>query len=135
MFKKYMILIDSNADDVIEPINEEVGYSSDDYSKYLQLPFSINEKADGSYDTASITLSRMSRKEPFKPNSMAEILIYKDEMSLIGDGEPYAFIVEEDKVEKYYLGNRVFYKHDITLIERTKILDNILLPSFTITQP
>ena len=135
MFKKYMILIDSNADDVIEPINEEVGYSSDDYSKYLQLPFSINEKADGSYDTASITLSRMSRKEPFKPNSMAEILIYKDEMGLIGDGEPYAFIVEEDKVEKYYLGNKVFYMHDITLIERTKILDNILLPSFTITQP
>lgn len=102
-----------------------------DYSKYLQLPFAINLRSDEAYDSGTFTLLRTNLKSPFEPYTPVRIEI-SDTLEF---SDAYYMIVEEDEVGEYYIGSKEYYSHKITIIERTKILDGITLPNFSITNP
>ena len=101
-----------------------------DYSQYLSLPFNINLRADEAYNNASLTLIRTDIKYEFEPYT--DVII---EVSNSNTTYRYHMVVEEDSVEEVYRLTKPFYNHRLTLIERTKILDGIYVPDFTITNP
>ena len=107
-----------------------------DYSQYLALPFTINEKADESYDVAAFTLEWTGIGEKFRPNTAVRIEVKNPETgNLILDGNPYYMVIESDNVTKRYRGIQVFWDHEINVIERTKLLDSIYVPNISVTNP
>jgi hypothetical protein len=44
-------------------------------------------------------------------------------------------LVEHDTVEELQIGTSSLYKHHITMVELTKLLESIIMPDITISQP
>lgn len=103
----------------------------DDYSKFLQLPFNIRECADERYDTGAFTLRKLDKATPFDVETKVKVEIYKNTLLKTS----YPMMVEEDRVDTFYIGPRKFYNHTISIIELLKKYDRVFLPDFTITNP
>ena len=102
-----------------------------DYSEYLVLPFSYNIRADQTYDNAAFTLDFTKVSEPFRPYTEVRIEIRNS----LGYKDIIYHVIEEDSVVEKYSLKEIFYTHNITTIERTKLLDGIMVPSFSVTNP
>lgn len=100
-----------------------------DYSDYIVYPVSIaNKNLDESLNLAELTLSRMILAEPFKPNRQVELRVFEDNVL----HSTYFLLLLNDVVEK--LGVTKYYKHKLSLIEYTHILEQTVLPDMTITR-
>lgn len=95
----------------------------------LQLPFAIHETLDETLDTACVTISYIDRKDPFEKLTPAAIIIYEGSTQ----SKAYKMIVESDDVTEVQIGDKIRYKHTVQLIERTLIMQNEIVPDFTIT--
>jgi len=102
-----------------------------EYSKNLQLPFTISERADERYDSGTFTLRKLTREKPFNIESKVKIEILQNNITQ----SSYVMQIESDNVESFYLGNKKYYNHNISVIELTKKYDNIFISDFTITNP
>ena len=76
--------------------------------------------------------------EPFEAFTEVKISVsdYNEDTGFhFADGFPKYMIISQDDVEEIQIGNNSKYAHHINLIERTKLLENIPMPDFSITQP
>lgn len=92
------------------------------------LPIGIGELLDERLDEATLTIFN-DQAEKYEP--MTEMCITIDE-----DGEKteYYFIVANDKAERVFpLPGVTRTKHELYLVERTKMLEGIVCPSLTFT--
>ena len=96
----------------------------------IQLPFKMNETLDESLDTASMTLAYLDKKEPFEKLTPVTLLIYESEQ----DSRRYRYVIESDTVEEVQYKDTVKYKHVLNLIEPTILLQNEIVPNFTVTK-
>lgn|SRR5574344_1279604 len=53
---------------------------------------------------------------------------------VIQKNRPYDFILDSDTVEEVQMGDQSMFKHHLSLIEPTKLLETYILPNFSITQ-
>lgn len=107
----------------------EILISGIDYSDYIIYPVSItNKNLDESLNLVELTLGRMTLAEPFKPNRQVELRVFEDNVL----HSTYFLLLLNDVVEK--LGVTEYYKHQLSLIEYTYILEQTVLPDMTITR-
>ena len=105
-----------------------------DYVAYpLIYPFSFNETIDESLDVAKCITAGITVKDPFEAYSDASLYIYSGDTPVFGF--PRHMLISEDDVEEIQTGEGQLYKHNITLIERTKKLETEIMPDFSVTQP
>lgn len=105
-----------------------------DYVAYpLIYPFSFNETIDETLDIANVITAPTDYKDPFEAYTNASVYIYSGETPV--EGFPKHMLISKDDVEEIQIGESQKYKHNITLIERTKLLETELLPNLSITQP
>jgi len=86
-----------------------VNSSATDLSAYAVLPYTYQDTKDESLGSAQITLQGLKRKRPFKPYLRVDI-----------DGVQW--LIANDKVT-VSLARKDLYKHELTLIEPTKLLE------------
>lgn len=99
----------------------------------VHLPFTYNTTIDSSLDSASITIGPINRKEPFEAYGEATLWIYDN--SLKSPEIEVNMIVAADDVDEIRVGNDIMFNHNISLVERTRLLQSEILPSFSVTQP
>lgn len=108
-----------------------------------ELPFVFKKTLDESLDEGSLTLTPNNIKDPFE--AYTDIEIYAKSENVLEDGSveyndigrefPLHMLISQDDVEEINIGEESLYKHHINLIERTKLLETVLMPDFSITQP
>ena len=99
----------------------------------IEIPFTLNFKYDDSLDTGTLTLVPNTRSLPYETFSDIEIIMNTDD----GD-EPfktYHYLIASDNTIEQYVGNKKLYSHTISLIERSRLLQSIVIPNMTVTQP
>lgn len=99
----------------------------------IQLPFTITQTLDETLDRGEVTLVPNNIKEPFEPYTDITISV-----NVANSSEPlkqYDMIVDHDSVEEVQTGASCLYEHHITMIERTKLLETIIMPDITVSQP
>lgn len=93
-----------------------------DYSKFLVYPIKTQKTLDESLNQGVITLKNMVSGLPFEP---------LDEVILDG----VQWLISTDNVTQNVFGKNPRYQHDITLIERAKILEKYYVDSCTFRNP
>lgn len=91
------------------------------YSKYLILPIKYQKTLDESLDLVVCTLSGTTLDTPFEPLTRVQL-----------DNEYY--LIAYDKLTQTRYGANKKYRHDLTLIEETKIAEKYILDSCTFTK-
>jgi hypothetical protein len=112
--------------------SNEVSYDAD-------LPFNLNLTLDETLDSASITTVPTTVKDPYEAYTPVHIGIYDSLGNDIGNTasgvkQKLDFIIDSDEAEEVQIGTGSRYKHHLTLIEPTKLLESEILPNFSITQ-
>lgn len=95
----------------------------------IQLPFTMNFTLDETLDTAGITLAYIDIKEPFERLTPADIVIYES----AGASRRFPMVIEKDEVVEVKIGSEIKYKHYLQMIERTVLLQNEIIPDFSIS--
>lgn len=95
----------------------------------IQLPFTMNFTLDETLDTAGLTLAYIDEKHPFERLTPADIIIYES----VGASRRFPMVVEKDEVVEVKIGNEIKYKHYLQLIERTVLLQNEIIPDFSVS--
>lgn len=98
----------------------------------VQLPFTVSHYLDETLDTASITLAPCSVNEPFEAFDQITI---KMSMGTGSIQKSETFCIEKDDLEEVMVGDSSVWLHHITCIESTKLLEQEIMPDFSITQP
>ena len=99
----------------------------------IEIPFTLNFKYDDSLDTGTLTLVPNTRSLPYETFSDIEIIMNTDD-----GNEPfktYHYLIASDNTIEQYVGNKKLYSHTISLIERSRLLQSIVVPNMTVTQP
>ena len=95
-----------------------------DYWENFKFPFVVQKTLDESLDFAVVELHGMTRKEPFKPFTQA----------IIGEGDTaMSFVVSYDEVTEVF--GTGLYKHEVTVIEKTKETERIMCGAKAFTNP
>lgn len=99
----------------------KITVSGVDQTPHLLLPFTSRRTLDKSLDTAVVSLYGLTQKTPYKPFTA----VY------VGDDD---YILADDSVTEVIGKNR--YTHTLTLVEKTKELERIVIggKSFTVPQ-
>lgn len=99
----------------------KITVSGVDQTPHLLLPFTSRRTLDKSLDTAVVSLYGLTQKTPYKPFTAVSV----------GDDD---YILADDSVTEVIGKNR--YTHTLTLIEKTKELERIVIggKSFTVPQ-
>ena len=100
----------------------DITIGGEDYSKYLCLPFVLQDTGTEQLDSAIIELRGMPIDTKFRPFL---------EVSLCGGA--YNYVVADDTVTEVY--GRGLYNHEMTLIDATKMTERILMEAKNFTQP
>jgi len=136
---KYLDSYPSNTISVNQLPTEEYKVYINDIGYDIILPFEITKTLDETMDIASVTLAAIDNKEPFEAYTEIKISIgdYESDSGSYTNknGFPLYMIISEDDVEEVPIGNISKYKHHLSLIERTKLLECEFLPDISITQP
>lgn len=92
-----------------------------DQTAHLLLPYTTRKTLDKSLDTAVVSLYGLTQKTPYKPFTAVSV----------GDDD---YILADDSVTEVIGKNR--YTHTLTLVEKTKELERIVIggKSFTVPQ-
>ena len=103
----------------------------------IQVPITANFTIDDSFDTANVVLKLNNIATPFEPNTECIIICNNSDGSgsLNDDINNWRMYIEEDRVTEVQQGSTIKYKHNITLIEKTKELEYVIMPDLTVTQP
>lgn len=102
----------------------------------VQLPINLCFTIDDSLDTGSVVLKLNDDPIPFEAFTDCTLQVYSDDGSgIISFENNFDMIIEEDKVTEVQQGNIIKYKHNLILIERTKLLEKEILSDISITQP
>lgn len=99
----------------------KITVSGVDQTPHLLLPFTSRRTLDKSLDTAVVSLYGLTQKTPYKPFTAVSV------------GDDY-YILADDSVTEIIGKNR--YTHTLTLVEKTKELERIVIggKSFTVPQ-
>ena len=99
------------------------------YNAHIAYPLNFTEKnREESLNTASISLSRMTREEPFKPNKQVKLKIFADDVLY----KSYPMMIVNGVSNE--MGQSNLFHHKINLIEYTYRLEKVILPDTTITR-
>ena len=101
----------------------------------VQLPISMLFTMDETLDTGSCILNiddTATIKEPFETYQRLRLIAYNPDGS---EKKRWDWLIEADKVTAKQYGESKKYLHEITLIELTKELQQIIMPDIAITQP
>ncbi len=93
-----------------------------DYSKYLILPFVIQDTGTEQLDSAVVELRGMPTGDKFPPFTPVSLC-----------GGKYSYVVADDTVTEVF--GRSLWNHQLTLIDETKTLERILMEGKSFTQP
>src|SRR5574344_998813 len=93
-----------------------------DYSRFLVCPKKTQKTLDESLNQGVITLKNMVSDLPFEP---------LDEVVLDGT----QWLIGADNVTQKIYGTKSRYQHDITLLERAKLLEKYFVDSCTFRNP
>lgn len=93
-----------------------------DYSKYLILPFVVQDTGVEQLDSAIVELRGMPTEDKFAPFLPVSLF----------DGK-YNYVVADDTVTEVF--GRSLWNHQLTLIDETKMLERILMEGKSFTQP
>lgn len=111
-------------------MNYKVFINGTEYSKFLQYPISLSITLDESLDIGTIVLENTDRADTFKPYDLVKIEAYDN---YDGVNVYHMFVESDDVNERLVNGKTIVFNHNITLIELTKILENHIVPNFSIT--
>lgn len=100
----------------------DITIGGEDYSKYLCLPFVMQDTGTEQLDSAIIELKGMRRDAKFRPFEAVSLC-----------GGKYTYVVADDTVTEVY--GRGLYNHEITLIDATKMAERELMEAKNFTQP
>ena len=100
----------------------DVTIGGTDYSKYLCLPFVVQDTGTEQLDSAIIELRGMRTDAKFRPFEAVSLC-----------GGKYTYVVADDTVTEVY--GRGLCNHEITLIDATKMTERILMEAKNFTQP
>lgn len=103
-------------------------YRKIDITRQLEMPIYDTAQLDGVLDTTRISLINKS-KTPLKPLTRIIIELYDNDVLK----EKIYRVVDNDKVENTVLGSQSIYRHSISLIEITKILERRTVDNLTFT--
>lgn len=109
-------------------IKQQIKINGVDYSKYLIAPVNIQFKLDKSLDEGSIVLKGIPVKL-FPQQSDVEIKL-NDET----EERKYEFIISNDFSKAEPVGSGIYY-HEIKLVERTKLLEFLIVESISFNNP
>lgn len=105
-----------------------------DYSQYLCIPISEQERLDESLAQCSVRLSSTPYDTEFAPFLRVRLTYTQtNESTQEPTTETRIWLIAQDYVTKT-IGNKT-YTHDISLIECTKLLERIVCDTKTVTQP
>ena len=93
-----------------------------DYSKYLILPFVVQDTGVEQLDSAIVELRGMPTEGKFAPFLPVSLF-----------GGKYNYVVADDTVTEVF--GRSLWNHQLTLIDETKVLERILMEGKSFTQP
>lgn len=93
-----------------------------DYSKYLILPFVLQDTGVEQLDSAIVELRGMPTDAKFAPFLPVSLF-----------GGKYNYVVADDTVTEVF--GRSLWNHQLTLIDETKMLERILMEGKSFTQP
>lgn len=93
-----------------------------DYSKYLILPFVVQDTGVEQLDSAMVELRGMPTDAKFAPFLPVSLF-----------GGKYNYVVADDTVTEVF--GRSLWNHQLTLIDETKMLERILMEGKSFTQP
>jgi hypothetical protein len=98
-------------------------------SSFIKYPVNYtNKNLDESLNLLELTLFATNIEEPFKPNTIADIIINDGNFTYLSG----QFVISGDTVERAGVTNK--YHHKISLIELTYLLSLEVLPDMTITR-
>lgn len=100
-----------------------------DYTKYVPLPFDIQQALDESLDLGYLKLSYLNKDTPFSPLDSVVIWV-GDEFNNIKE---FSFFVANDSVTEIISQKK--YNHELSLIEQTKWLERFTGITKTNTTP
>ena len=128
--------------------NDEQFFIEVDDEKYpISVPITFRGTLDESMDTLVLSTIPLKNDKPFEAFSDIKITGNRactstpDDNNVITltyqplSGFPKEMIIAKDKVDEIMVGEESRYIHHIECIERTKLLQNELLPDFAISQP
>ena len=99
-------------------------------TNFIRYPISYTFKSlDESLSILEFTLFATEIQTPFKPNTIAEVLIKNENEDVLLDG---FMVVSGDTIERVGVTNK--YHHKISLVELTYLLSLEILPDMSITR-
>lgn len=98
-------------------MNFKVLINGIDYTKYVPIPFDIQNALDESLDIGFIRLLYLEREKPFSPFDTILIEI-KDNLE---NSQEFSFFIATDVVTEIISSNK--FNHELSLIEQTKWLE------------
>ena len=99
------------------------------------LPFTFLTTVDETLDNATLILAPITRKTPFELDMDIQFYVFGEDLDTVLSPSPYDMIITNDEVEEVQVGTTSKWKHKITMIERTKLLQYDVLPDSSNTQP
>lgn len=103
------------------------------------MPLSIVLNADESLSSGTVTLALNDDSVPYEPKTEIHIGITGTELGNQSDSyvdlNGWDFLIATDEMEEVYVNNQTKYRHYLTLIDRTKLLEYDILPNISFTQP
>ena len=99
----------------------------------LELPVSITDTYDNSIPRATITLCPNSRDKEYQ--SKTDVCVSWNDDSGLNPYKVKYYIVDSDTVTEYPSGKDRYYSHTLSLLDRRRELQEISMPSISITQP
>ncbi len=107
--------------------------NNDEVITDIQLPFNISRNATDLMDTGNINIGYITRKEPYQMLEAIRITVTNTGSDAIKN--VYNMLIVKDTVNEVMVGENSLYLHSLELIEKTALLQNEVLPTFSITQP
>ena len=105
----------------------------------LVMPVSIVLNADESLSSGAVTLALNDDSIPYEPKTEIHIGITGTQEGVDSDNytdlNGWDFLIATDEMEEVYVNGTTKYRHSLTLIDRTKLLEYDILPNISFTQP
>lgn len=110
-------------------MNFEITINGVDYSQYVSYPVSITDKSrEESLSVGKIKLVSLAAEKPFKPHQQLKIT-FKEKSTI--KKEWFMLLLNDVTIKE---GFNDSYLHELNFVEYIQVLENVILPNFTITR-
>lgn len=116
-------------------IKKKLNHSWVDISEYVNIPFSIKDVDDKTYDQTKIEFDVFENFGDFDFSKALEPKLY---LKISGDSKEYVFRVDNtefDVLRTETDNYKPLYRHTLSCLEYSQTLEDTLMPNYTITQP